>query len=74
MLWCVHCHEAIFGLDVGGTLSKLVYFEQTTRSRKVEKAVTKRRRFTFFDDPKKGSLKRSRSLENLNTPRCDTGG
>lgn len=60
---------AIFGLDVGGTLSKLVYFEQTRKSRKVERVTNSKRRFRYFEDPKKSTLKRSQSLENLNTPR-----
>jgi len=60
---------AIFGLDVGGTLSKLVYFEQTRKSQKVERVTSSKRRFNYFEDPKKHTLKRSQSLENLNTPR-----
>jgi hypothetical protein len=60
---------AIFGLDVGGTLSKLVYFEQTRKSQKVERVTSSKRRFRYFEDPKKHTLKRSQSLENLNTPR-----
>lgn len=67
----MHIHNAaIFGLDVGGTLSKLVYFEQTRKSRNVERVTTSKRRFRYFEDPKKVALKRSQSLENLNTPRC----
>lgn len=70
---CTHAytrtHAAIFGLDVGGTLSKLVYFEQTRKSRKVERVTNSKRRFRYFEDPKKHALKRSQSLENLNTPR-----
>lgn len=53
---------------MGGTLSKLVYFEQTRKSRKVE-AATNKRRFVFFDKPRQTALKRSQSLESLNTPR-----
>lgn len=62
---------AIFGLDVGGTLSKLVYFEQTRKSRKVERTQQQKRRSNYFDNPlkKATTLKRSASLENLNTPR-----
>lgn len=54
---------------MGGTLSKLVYFEQTRKSRKVERVTSSKRRFRYFEDPKKQALKRSQSLENLNTPR-----
>lgn len=55
---------------MGGTLSKLVYFEQTRKSRKVERAQQQKRRSNYFDNPlKKATLKRSASLENLNTPR-----
>lgn len=60
---------AIFGLDVGGTLSKLVYFEQTRKSRKVERMQQQKRR-NYTDKPfQKSTLKRSASLENLSTPR-----
>lgn len=63
-------YAAIFGLDVGGTLSKLVYFEPTRRSKRIDHATSKRRTFFFFDNPRKKKMfKRSQSLENLNTPR-----
>ena len=55
---------------MGGTLSKLVYFEQTRKSQKVERVTNSKRHFRYFEDPKKQALKRSQSLENLNTPRC----
>ena len=58
---------------MGGTLSKLVYFEQTRKSRKVERVQQQNRRSTNYldkDHPlKKTTLKRSQSLENLSTPR-----
>lgn len=54
---------------MGGTLSKLVYFEQTRKSRSVERVTNSKRRFRYFEDPKKQAMKRSQSLENLNTPR-----
>lgn len=59
---------------MGGTLSKLVYFEQTRKSRSVERVTNSKRRFRYFEDPKKSAMKRSQSLENLNTPRWVGGG